>query len=72
MPASAEGGQVGLVAASGYEIQTILFRGGLQSDTNHFVVTPNTLSYVASVAPDALMRVLVPAGAVISLCTAGR
>lgn len=72
VPASAEGGQVGLVAASGYEIQTILFRGGLQSDTNHFVVTPNTLSYVASVAPDALMRVLVPAGAVISLCTAGR
>ncbi|MBD3923743.1 hypothetical protein IEZ26_03850 [Nocardioides cavernae] len=72
LPASSKGGQVGLIAAGGYEIQTTLFRGGLQSDTNFLVLPANTLSYVASVAPDASMRVLVPAGSLIGLCTAGR
>jgi hypothetical protein len=72
VPASGEGGQVGLVTAGAYEIQAILFRGGLQSDANILVPAPGTLTYVANVAPDASMRVLLPAGSVVGLCTAGR
>jgi hypothetical protein len=72
VPASPEGGQVGLIAAGGYEIQAILFRGDLQSDANILVPAPGAVTYVANVAPDASMRVLFPAGAVIGLCTAGR
>lgn len=68
LPATDDGVQVGLVTAGSYEVQTSLLRDGLQSDANLFVTAPGAASYLASVAPDATVRVSFPAGSLVGLC----